>query len=100
MRVDDRRAFETQRELLSGSRRRMNHPLMNAHQLHKQACERGEPSYIDPGTGLMVFTAVGLRRRGDCCGTACRHCPFDYANVPEPARGDLLRARTQGGHSG
>jgi hypothetical protein len=25
----------------------------------------------------IVFTAVYHRRRGYCCGSGCRHCPFD-----------------------
>jgi hypothetical protein len=25
----------------------------------------------------MVFTAEYLRRRGYCCGSGCRHCPYD-----------------------
>jgi hypothetical protein len=29
--------------------------------------------------GLMVFTAEYLLRRGYCCGSGCRHCP--YANA-------------------
>lgn len=27
--------------------------------------------------GLMVFTAVYLKRRGFCCGNDCRHCPYE-----------------------
>jgi iron complex transport system substrate-binding protein len=27
--------------------------------------------------GFMVFTASYLRRRGYCCGSGCRHCPYD-----------------------
>ena len=26
--------------------------------------------------GLMVFTAEYHRRRGYCCGSVCRHCPY------------------------
>ena len=26
--------------------------------------------------GFMVFTASYLRRRGYCCGSGCRHCPY------------------------
>lgn len=26
--------------------------------------------------GYMVFTAGYLRRRGYCCGSGCRHCPY------------------------
>jgi len=26
--------------------------------------------------GRWVFTAAYLRRRGYCCGSGCRHCPY------------------------
>jgi len=26
--------------------------------------------------GLMVLTAEFLLKRGYCCGSGCRHCPF------------------------
>jgi Family of unknown function (DUF5522) len=26
----------------------------------------------------MVFTEAYLRRRGSCCESGCRHCPWDY----------------------
>jgi len=26
--------------------------------------------------GYVVFTAAFHRRRGECCGSGCRHCPF------------------------
>ena len=29
----------------------------------------------------MVFTAAFHLKRGFCCGSRCRHCPYDYANV-------------------
>ena len=31
--------------------------------------------------GFMVFTQAYHSARGRCCGNACRHCPFDHANV-------------------
>jgi hypothetical protein len=31
--------------------------------------------YFDAG-GLMVFTAAYHLRRGYCCGSGCRHCPY------------------------
>ncbi|MGK0223467.1 MAG: hypothetical protein ACI9ON_002712 [Limisphaerales bacterium] len=43
---------------------------------HAKACERGELNYVDPQTGYSVFTALGLRERGKCCGSGCRHCPY------------------------
>jgi hypothetical protein len=30
----------------------------------------------------MVFTAAWHLKRGYCCGSACRHCPFGQKNVP------------------
>ena len=34
----------------------------------------GEDFYIE--RGLYVFTAAFLRRRGHCCASGCRHCPY------------------------
>ena len=39
--------------------------------------------------GLIVFTEKYLRERGYCCGNGCKHCPYEYENVPEPKRGEL-----------
>jgi len=33
--------------------------------------------------GLMVLTENYLIRRGYCCGNKCRHCPYEYENVPD-----------------
>ena len=52
--------------------------------LHDAACARGDHTYVDPDTGYTVFTATGLRARGKCCGSRCRHCPFDHVNVVRP----------------
>ena len=45
------------------------------------------------GNGLIVFTEKYLLERGYCCGNGCRHCPYDYKNVPEPKRSKLLLQR-------
>ena len=44
---------------------------------HRRALRAGADTYIDPNSGLMVLTAGYLVRRGTCCGTGCRHCPYD-----------------------
>ena len=31
--------------------------------------------YFDPG-GMIVFTEAYHLRRGYCCGSGCRHCPY------------------------
>jgi hypothetical protein len=49
----------------------------------------GEDFYYDE-TGLFVFTEKYFLERGYCCGNGCRHCPYNYENVPEPKRSELL----------
>jgi hypothetical protein len=41
--------------------------------------------------GLMVLTEKYLRERGYCCGNGCKHCPFEYKNVPEPKRSEMVK---------
>ena len=31
--------------------------------------------------GLMVMTAAYHLKRGHCCGSDCRHCPYGHENV-------------------
>ena len=50
-------------------------------ELHRIACESGADAYSDPMTGYRVFTELKLLRQGDCCGNACRHCPFGHIKV-------------------
>jgi hypothetical protein len=40
--------------------------------------------------GLIVLTKKYHLERGYCCGNGCLHCPYNYENVPEPGRSDLL----------
>jgi hypothetical protein len=47
---------------------------MDIEELHRAACARGDPTYADPKTGYLVFTADTLRSRKKCCGCGCRHC--------------------------
>ena len=35
-----------------------------------------EPEDFYYENGLMVFTAVYHLKRGYCCNSGCRHCPF------------------------
>lgn len=43
---------------------------------HAAALDAGAPTYVDPATGFVVFTAAFLLGRGTCCDTGCRHCPY------------------------
>ena len=46
---------------------------------HARAIESGRPLYRDPISGLSVFTAAFLADRGYCCGSGCRHCPYEQS---------------------
>ena len=35
--------------------------------------------------GLMVLTAEFLHKRGYCCGSGCRHCPYTN-KIPQKER--------------
>lgn len=37
----------------------------------------GEDYYFEDG--LMVFTSQYHLKRGYCCGSGCRHCPYEAA---------------------
>jgi len=34
--------------------------------------------------GRYVFTEYFLLHRGYCCGSGCRHCPYDESGQPRP----------------
>jgi len=43
--------------------------------------------------GYVVLTEKYLSERGYCCGNGCRHCPYEYENVPEPKKTELLEQK-------
>ncbi|KAA6456941.1 hypothetical protein DYQ86_24175 [Acidobacteria bacterium AB60] len=45
-----------------------------------------EDYYIEDG--LIVFTAAYHLKRGYCCGSGCRHCPYEHVNVPPQSAPD------------
>ncbi len=52
----------------------------------------GEDYYYNE-EGLVVLTSAYHLKRGSCCGKGCMHCPYQYENVPGPARIALLKER-------
>jgi len=60
-------------------------PYIVRGKLARGALEQRRDCYQDPATGEIIKTAVYLEKR-PCCGEKCRHCPYNYANVPK--RGD------------
>lgn len=49
----------------------------------------GEDFYYNEN-GYMVLTEKFHLQKGFCCGNGCKHCPYNYVNVPEPKRTALL----------
>ncbi|HKC37865.1 MAG TPA: DUF5522 domain-containing protein [Chitinophagaceae bacterium] len=45
--------------------------------------------------GYIVLTEKYLLEKGFCCGMGCLHCPYNYENVPEPGKSELLFLRTK-----
>ncbi|HZE85761.1 MAG TPA: DUF5522 domain-containing protein [Puia sp.] len=58
----------------------------------------GEDFYYSE-EGYMVLTEKYHLARGSCCGNGCRHCPFDYEEVPEPRRSEILEKRRIHGYT-
>ena len=53
------------------------HPAYDAIvRAHRAALEDRADTYVDPVSGLVVLTAAYLARRGACCDSGCRHCPY------------------------
>jgi len=50
-------------------------------ELHARAVARGERSYRDPRSGLLVMTSLAHLDRGYCCESGCRHCPYRGGSV-------------------
>ena len=60
----------------------------------KQELIEEEDYYLNEN-GLLVFTKKFLLERGYCCGSGCKHCPYDYEDIPQPKRSVLLAKRNE-----
>ncbi len=43
--------------------------------------------------GYVVFTEKYHLQKGNCCGNGCKHCPYEFKNVPAEKRLELLKAQ-------
>lgn len=57
-----------------------------------QELTKGVHYYINED-GLWVFTEKYHLEKGYCCGNGCLHCPYEYENVPEPKKSQLIKMR-------
>lgn len=48
---------------------------------HLKALRERRLSYKDPKKGVSVMTVSQHLLRGKCCGSGCRHCPFQHENA-------------------
>lgn len=46
--------------------------------------------------GKMVLTESFHLKRGTCCGNVCLHCPYNWINVKEPKRTELIKNKNNG----
>ena len=53
---------------------------------HDEACLAKLDLYKDPATGYNVYTEYAHKKRGKCCGSGCRHCPYNHANVKDKTK--------------
>lgn len=67
----------------------LNNYLLNEDEKTISKKEQEEEFYFND-SGLIVMTEEYLLQRGYCCGNGCKHCPYNYKNVPEPRRTKLL----------
>lgn len=59
--------------------------------LHQEACNAGQMHYVDPSTSYHVFTEVAHKKRGACCGSGCRHCPYNHEKVRADLKADVIK---------
>jgi hypothetical protein len=52
----------------------------------------GEDFYYNQ-QGYVVLTEKYHLQKGVCCGNGCRHCPYNFENVAEPKRSELIAGR-------
>ncbi|KAJ3070379.1 hypothetical protein HDU98_006603 [Podochytrium sp. JEL0797] len=53
---------------------------------HSAACAAKQQMYEDPATGYWVMTEFYLKEKQECCGNACRHCPYGHSRVKDGSR--------------
>lgn len=47
-----------------------------------ETLKEGVDYYLEDGH--MVFTEVFLKKRGFCCQSGCRHCPWNFSEKFDP----------------
>ena len=61
--------------------------------------KEGEDFYYNED-GYIVLTEKFHLKKGFCCGNGCKHCPYNFINVAEPKRTELLNTKADGENKG
>lgn len=68
----------------------MGYPVRDAEE-GPESVPKGPALHLEPEDfyttedGLMVFTRTYHLKRGSCCKSGCRHCPWKYRKAAEAA---------------
>ncbi|XP_060069882.1 uncharacterized protein LOC132549914 [Ylistrum balloti] len=66
--------------------RRLSPKEQKIHDCHKRAVMEQEELYQDPYADKWVMTRYAHLKRGKCCGSACRHCPYQHRKVTDDTK--------------
>lgn len=76
------RFLEAEEALIKGlDRSRLTEQDWAIHEKHQEAIKEFQLMYVDPISGLQVFTRLRHFLKNRCCGSACRHCVYDHVKV-------------------
>jgi hypothetical protein len=55
-------------------------PMPPEDPLHGNKAAPQQPNWYFEG-GFLVYTAAYHLKRGSCCGSGCRHCPYEPKHI-------------------
>jgi hypothetical protein len=55
--------------------------LMQPHPKKKKVAGLADEDYYFTPEGYIVFTAAYHTKRGYCCKSGCRHCPYGFKKI-------------------
>lgn len=53
------------------------------YKLYVEELNKKQPQSFYYEDGKMIMTEQYHLERGYCCGSGCRHCPYNHINVPK-----------------
>jgi hypothetical protein len=53
--------------------------------------------YYYSDEGYIIFTEAYHLKRGYCCQSSCKHCPWGFGKAKEPSAGKAAPSKTKDG---